>query len=636
MATTITKYIGTGGDYTSITAWDADAPASLIVADEIWIGVIISDIEETVVITSHTTDSTRYRKLTVADENYHYGVKTQGVALNGSIRVNEKYFVLERLRITRPIPAIGSLYVIDCPGFNIARYITIDKCLIHDCAVAGNDGYLFGIRMSSNGGGMISNNIITDLTKPTNTDADFGGQAGIYIGSSSVISNYIYNNTVINISTNATFMKADGGIGVGDNTTIVKNNIVMLRQYVDDASSIPNVAAGYITELEDYRFDYSQYASTTSSHNCEMGSPYTLYTHFLPGAAPNYSLTDIDPWNVFRFPGTSPLTGNGSYGYGFRARGTSFYGLVDNKFLYKVEPHETGIITFNNVYVKEMIAGWLYDGYGPDGYGPLTQLNGDGTPYTDGHYTIKYSGAFSYDRDHRIFTLIDGGDEGLIDLIEMTDDGVIQFKTSSVTTDWTINPLVPNQSSYSRDSYGFVAGYTVGPSNLIVGCVHNLSMQYIITERAFTGVLDLRLKNGSPCNSTGTDLSIYPTLTQDIALVIRENWDMGAFAYVPYVVCRGYIDGYGWHVGENLDPQTTITTAQITFNEDDSYWIFSLDGVVRAYFDPLAPQYYRFLNTVPTGTRQKAEEASIRFDNKAITFFYNNVVVGIIDENGLN
>ena len=62
--------------------------------------------------------------------------------------------------------------------------------------------------MSSNGGGVITNNIITDLYKD-NSENDNGGLAGIYIDGA-VIANYVLNNTIINLSTYAQFMFADG------------------------------------------------------------------------------------------------------------------------------------------------------------------------------------------------------------------------------------------------------------------------------------------------------------------------------------------------------------------------------------------------------------------------------------------
>lgn len=70
MATTITKTIGVGGDYTTIADWIAAIPANLVTVDQIWRGELLNQAfsvaGQVFNITGKTTDSTRYIELTTA------------------------------------------------------------------------------------------------------------------------------------------------------------------------------------------------------------------------------------------------------------------------------------------------------------------------------------------------------------------------------------------------------------------------------------------------------------------------------------------------------------------------------------------------------------------------------------------
>lgn len=70
MATTVTKTIGTGGDYSTLQAWEDACPANLVTADQIWRGECKNQefvtTSTNVAIAGQTTDSTRYVWLTAA------------------------------------------------------------------------------------------------------------------------------------------------------------------------------------------------------------------------------------------------------------------------------------------------------------------------------------------------------------------------------------------------------------------------------------------------------------------------------------------------------------------------------------------------------------------------------------------
>jgi hypothetical protein len=69
MPTTVTRTIGSGGDYTTLQAWEDASPANLVTNDEIWLGSILSGTNftnVTLAIAGSTSDATRYKHLTVA------------------------------------------------------------------------------------------------------------------------------------------------------------------------------------------------------------------------------------------------------------------------------------------------------------------------------------------------------------------------------------------------------------------------------------------------------------------------------------------------------------------------------------------------------------------------------------------
>jgi len=65
MPTTTVKTIGTGGDYTTLQAWEDACPANLVSADEIWRGEVLNEtLLQSLTISGQTTDATRYVELT--------------------------------------------------------------------------------------------------------------------------------------------------------------------------------------------------------------------------------------------------------------------------------------------------------------------------------------------------------------------------------------------------------------------------------------------------------------------------------------------------------------------------------------------------------------------------------------------
>jgi len=70
MPTTVVSTIGTGGDYTTLAAWEAASPADLVTADQVWEGQALNQefvgTSTLLTIAGQTVDATRYIHLTAA------------------------------------------------------------------------------------------------------------------------------------------------------------------------------------------------------------------------------------------------------------------------------------------------------------------------------------------------------------------------------------------------------------------------------------------------------------------------------------------------------------------------------------------------------------------------------------------
>lgn len=98
MATEVISTIrSSGGDYTSLSAWEAGEQADLVTADEISVAECYHDwpggLEDNVTIAGWTTDSTRYPKITVPSSDRHTGVLKSGANYTGFTILGASYNV---------------------------------------------------------------------------------------------------------------------------------------------------------------------------------------------------------------------------------------------------------------------------------------------------------------------------------------------------------------------------------------------------------------------------------------------------------------------------------------------------------------------------------------------------------------
>ena len=146
MPTTVTKTIGTGGDYTTLQSWEDASPANLVTSDQIWRGEcfnqeFFSSSAGLLNVSGSTTDATRYKELTTyAGASFvdNASVQTNALRYNasngagirnsyawgGPVSVNESYFRISKLQI-----AAGNGVVFNGTA---TTGLVIDKCIFEN------------------------------------------------------------------------------------------------------------------------------------------------------------------------------------------------------------------------------------------------------------------------------------------------------------------------------------------------------------------------------------------------------------------------------------------------------------------------------------------------------------------------
>jgi len=187
MATIVEKVIGTGGDYTTLQAWEDACPANLVTADQVWRGKVknqVFSIAGTVLTVSGTTvDSTRYVELTTdtgASFLDHANVRTNALRYNeangacikgtgawaGTVVVNQNYTRISRLQFSATDNGSGTKNTISIGDIAGAQYCDINQCIFEGYAqAAGGSGG--GILSMYGTGNVVRNSLIVQKATPT-------------------------------------------------------------------------------------------------------------------------------------------------------------------------------------------------------------------------------------------------------------------------------------------------------------------------------------------------------------------------------------------------------------------------------------------------------------------------------------
>ena len=194
MTTTIAKTIGTGGDYSTLQAWEDACPADLTAVDQIWRGECLNQefvVSATALNASGVVASvTNYMELTTAagcSFQDHASKSTNPLRYNAAagaairntsgysfgIRIDTQYFRLSNLQIKA-----GSQSTAVMAGeFGSGAYATIKNCIIE--SDGGNSAVFYGNHAT------LINSVVISL----------GGSKLAYIG----ISGSWYNSTLVHL-----------------------------------------------------------------------------------------------------------------------------------------------------------------------------------------------------------------------------------------------------------------------------------------------------------------------------------------------------------------------------------------------------------------------------------------------------
>lgn len=159
MATTVTKTIGTGGDYTTLQAWEDASPANLVTSDQVWQGQcfnqeFFSSSAALLTVSGTTVDATRYKELTTyAGASFvdNASIQTNALRYNASngagirstyawaapVAVNESYFRISKMQISATTAvALGGV---------ATTGMVIDKCILENSGVSNEAIRAYGV-----------------------------------------------------------------------------------------------------------------------------------------------------------------------------------------------------------------------------------------------------------------------------------------------------------------------------------------------------------------------------------------------------------------------------------------------------------------------------------------------------------
>jgi hypothetical protein len=183
MTTTVVKTIGTGGDYSTLQAWEDAAPANLVTSDQIWEGQLKNQTFSSgsgpiLTISGSTTDATRFKRLTCqAGASFRDNAGVQSNALryntangaaitcsdnyNPCVSIAEANAVISGLQIENTSTAQNAVLIGATP-------VTIDNCILE----------AVGVPLSANGFITIRNSLV--VKRGTNASFDIvSGQGRI-------------------------------------------------------------------------------------------------------------------------------------------------------------------------------------------------------------------------------------------------------------------------------------------------------------------------------------------------------------------------------------------------------------------------------------------------------------------------
>lgn len=175
-----------GGDYTSLSAWESAQQRDLVAADEIAVAECYAgDFTDNVAIAGWTTDATRYVEIRAASGEEHGGLHTAGFRItNGSFDVIRPATGYIRIRGVVILPTSNQYGIV---GQADLVELLVDSCVIHGGGTSTGVGISPGVAATT---AKLFNNIIFGFK---GASTGYGLRDGSKTGSTT----HAYNNTII-------------------------------------------------------------------------------------------------------------------------------------------------------------------------------------------------------------------------------------------------------------------------------------------------------------------------------------------------------------------------------------------------------------------------------------------------------
>lgn len=253
MPTTVTKTIkASGGDYTSLAAWEAAQQGDLVTADEVRQAECYGFSDTTrVTIDGSTTDATRYlRVYAAAGAEAQMPYDTTGAAYRlecsfgggeVSLRVFDNYTRIERIQVKATPASQDGSFGYDAINMGGSVGVRIVGCYVLGNYTSWSAGSTRATGITEgndvNGSNYIVNNVVDGFDYPTH-----GNASGIFVAShayGSTPQTYISNNTVVRCGNG---FRSDAASTNYDAYTL-RNNLV--AQCATDFSGLVDAASDY-------------------------------------------------------------------------------------------------------------------------------------------------------------------------------------------------------------------------------------------------------------------------------------------------------------------------------------------------------------------------------------------------------
>ena len=222
MPTEVIHTVGTGGDYSTLSAWEAAQQRDLVAADGIAVAEITGTVSGAAEIDGWNTDGTRLIKIRAKPGEEHGGIFGAGAKLISSA-TNATLYLREFVEVSQlEIENTGTGSIYQCP---VWTYVFDDGYTANliDLLLVGNNN------TSSNSAGVYIGNRSSTVNIYTSIAKNCGGAAFYPTGATVTVN--IYNSVAINCNTSNNAFR--GGINANVAGTTIRNCVAINNNTAD-------------------------------------------------------------------------------------------------------------------------------------------------------------------------------------------------------------------------------------------------------------------------------------------------------------------------------------------------------------------------------------------------------------------